>query len=105
VSDLVKRLEKLGIAAFSSFEVLEGREAKATCEEAIDQLRWRSVESGLPEVECNTPFLCHIKSDPEPLVLDFTPDENGGFWNNGLCINFHIYENVTHWIPLPGSPE
>ena len=73
----------------------------AALTQAIDQLRWRSVEDELPE---DTKAVLVRRPTNK---CSYTAWYNGD-WNGFYAPDYsvlHWQSEITHWLPIPAAPE
>jgi len=82
--------------------------------QAIDQLRWRSVENELPDVEDAMIVVCMnaVSEFGHPYTakqaMDIAFYSSGKWWYEAWPESVkedNIIDDVTHWMPLPKPPE
>lgn len=98
-----KETDEMEPTALANSGIKERKEAE--CEEAIDKLRWRSVEDELPELR--TDVLVHTVGGCAVAFLDSYRE-----WtiDHPVTTTYDMSSaiidgEVTHWMPLPESPE
>ena len=72
------------------------------------QSEWVSVDDRLPEDNCGYKFLVSITNDQVDDLVSSSIYFSGGFkqvHRSGISHGFEVQVGVTHWMPMPLSPN